>query len=230
MARTEHGGGSPRAPRARAQASTPAARSASWCGAPDHGGVEAFKRRSNVDLHHLDIAESRAREELGEHLGPAGGESHSFVQRRRAGLDLDGHLPEVPDELHPFRVIPDIGGLRPVPTVTRAISRSAAFWSATKFRTRPETTTSTVASPSGILVASPRWSAMAAGRRSRAVRRKPSDGSTPARADGEERSQMVAQSAPVPQPTSSHRRPGGILSQERKRGATRRLQRPMYRS
>lgn len=41
---------------------------------------------------------------------------------------------------------------------------------------------------------------------------------------------MAAHSTPVPHPTSSHRRPAGTFNQDRNKGATRRLQRPRYRS
>jgi hypothetical protein len=54
----------------------------------------------------------------------------------------------------------------------------------------------------------------------------PADGSTPVTVDGAQWSRIAAESAPVPQPTSTHRRAVGTPSHSRKRGATRRLQRP----
>ena len=41
-------------------------------------------------------------------------------------------------------------------------------------------------------------------------------------------STIAAQSAPVPHPTSSQRRPAGMFSHERNTGATSRLHRPTY--
>jgi hypothetical protein len=56
----------------------------------------------------------------------------------------------------------------------------------------------------------------------------PSDGSTPTAAAGLQRARIAAVSAPVPQPTFSHRSPAGTPSQSTNSTATSRLHRPTY--
>src|SRR3954447_1499846 len=60
--------------------------------------------------------------------------------------------------------------------------------------------------------------------------RKSVDGSTPRISRGLATSRIAWVKAPVPQPTSSHARPGDWPSQVRRTPATGRLQRPMYAS
>ena len=62
--------------------------------------------------------------------------------------------------------------------------------------------------------------------RSRAKATYAGEGSIPTTLLGEPSARMVSASAPVPQPTSNQRLPGGTASHPRSSRATRRLQRP----
>ncbi len=119
--------------------------------------------------------------------------------------------------------------MTPPSRATRLASPSAPGTSGTKLRTRPDTTTSALAVSAGSRSAEPTANvATGSGTRARAAATKSADGSTPSSPPGAMRATICADSAPVPQPTSTQLEPDGWLSQARNVSATRRLHRPTY--
>jgi hypothetical protein len=112
--------------------------------------------------------------------------------------------------------------------VTRFISDSAFTLSGTKFSVSAETAASRLAAGTSSACASPlRNSTRGSATLARALARKPSEGSMAIRLFGAQRDTIAADSAPVPQPTSSQSSPAGRAIRSRNSGAIRRLHRPI---
>ena len=154
-----------------------------------------------------------------------------LIERGRCGIDGHGRVPEQTDGCHAIGVVPDVGAdhaarcEHPPPFAKRRTDVGDEV--------QDEATDHDV----DRAIREPRLDRRPSRNDARgsvsvieARSMNGSAGSMPMTALGSDRLRIASVRAPVPQPTSSHRRPGGTSSQPTNWSATSRLQRPLYRS